>query len=169
MANTSLIPELRSFRCLWLFPMSTLSFSANCWSRSWASQDLVRPLSSRLLSNAPEASCMTCAMQGMWFLNPGHSIPEASSVDCSSRVLGWFEEAVSVVIPNKPPSVSSKQSRMSFKCSASLAPVCWLLTYHPYLASERWKEQVINLIEHGLNFTQCPISIDIVCNDRRYC
>jgi hypothetical protein len=30
---------------------------------------------------------MTCAMHGMWFLNAGHSIPEASSVNCSSHVI----------------------------------------------------------------------------------
>jgi len=41
----------------------------------------------RLLMNAPKASCMTCAMHGMWFLSAGHSIAEASSIDCSSRVI----------------------------------------------------------------------------------
>jgi hypothetical protein len=37
MADTLLILALPSFRSLWLFPMSMLSFSANCWSRSCAS------------------------------------------------------------------------------------------------------------------------------------
>jgi len=41
----------------------------------------------RLLMNAPNASCMTCAMHGMGFLKAGHSIREASSVDCCSRVM----------------------------------------------------------------------------------
>jgi len=86
-ADTLLIVVLLSFRSLWLFPMSMLSFSSNCWLRSRASQDLVRPLTPRRLMNAPESSCMTCAMWRIWFLNAGHSIPEASSVDCSSRVI----------------------------------------------------------------------------------
>jgi len=33
------------------------------------------------------ARCMMCAMQGMWFLTAGHSIPVALSVDCSSHVI----------------------------------------------------------------------------------
>jgi hypothetical protein len=37
--------------------------------------------------NAPKASYMTLAMHGMWFFNAGHSIPEASSIDCSSHVI----------------------------------------------------------------------------------
>jgi len=156
MADTILILALPSFRSLWLFPMSTLSFSPDCGLRSWASQGLVRPSTLILLMNAPKANCMMCAMQGMWFLNGGHSIPEASSVDCSSRVIEWFEEALSVVIPSKRLSVSSKPSRTSFKCMASRAPVCWLLTYHPWLAIKTWEEQAINHIEREMNLTQYP-------------
>jgi len=58
--------------------------------------------------DAPKASWMTCPMHGIWFLNAGHSIPEASSVDSSSRVIEQFEEALSIVIPSKRPSVSSQ-------------------------------------------------------------
>jgi len=114
-ADTLLILALPSPRSLWLFPMSMLSFSPNCWSHSWASQNLVWPFTLRLLMNAPKASCMTCAMHGMWFLNASHSIQEASSVDCSLRIIEKFEGALSVVIPSKRPSVSSKQSSTSFK------------------------------------------------------
>jgi len=87
MADTLLIRALPSFRSLPIFPMSMLSFSPNCWSRSWASQDLVQPFTPRLLMNAPKASCMTCAMHGMWFPNAGHLIPEALSVDCRLQVI----------------------------------------------------------------------------------
>jgi len=162
MADTLLILALPSFRSLWLFPMSMLSFSPNCWSRSWASQDMVRPITPRLLMNAPNASCMPCAMHGVWFLNAGHSIPEASSVDYGSRVIEKFEEALSVVIPSKRPSVSSKRSSTSFNCIASLALVCWPLTYHPELAFEMGIVQAINLIESELNFTQWP-TLWLVC------
>jgi len=130
MADTLLIIALPSFRSLWLFPMSMLSFSPNCWLRWWASQDFLWPLTLRMLMNSPKASCMTCAMHCMWFLNAGHSIPEASSVDCSSRVMEYFWEALSVIIPRKRQSVISNQLSTSFKCMASLAPVCWPLTYH---------------------------------------
>ena len=41
----------------------------------------------RLFMNAPKAICMPCAMHSIWFLNAGHLIPEAASVDCSSRVI----------------------------------------------------------------------------------
>jgi len=51
---------------------------------------------------------------------------------------------------------------------ASLATVCWPLTYYRQLAFVIGKEVVINLIERKLHFTQCPISIHIVSNDRRY-
>ena len=131
MAYTWFILALPSVRSLWLFPTSMLSFSPNCWSCSWASEDLGRPFTPRLLMNALKASCMTCAMHGMWFLSAGHLIPEASSVDCSSRVIEWFEPALSVVIPSNRPSVSSKQTSTSIKCTACLAPGCWPLTYHP--------------------------------------
>jgi len=168
MADTLLILALPSFRSLCLFPVSMLSLSPNCWSRSWASRDLLRPFTLCLLMNAPKASCMMCAMQGMWFLNAGHSISEASSVDCSSCVIELFEEALSLVIPSKWLSVSSKRSSTSFKCTAGLAPVCWPLTNHRWLACETGTEQAMNLIERELNFTQCPISIYIVSNNRRY-
>ena len=83
MADMLLILAMPSFRSLWLFTMSMHSFSPNCWSRSWVSQDLLKPFTLRLLMNSPKANCMTCAMYGMWFLNEGHSIAEASRVDCS--------------------------------------------------------------------------------------
>ena len=139
MADTLLILTLPSFRSHWLFPMSMLSFSPNCWSRAWASHDFMRPFTLSLLMNAPKASCMTCALHGMWFLNGGHSIPEDSRVDCSSQVIEKFEEALWVVIPSKWQSVSSKWSRSSLKCTASAAPVCWPLTYHPWLAFQKCK------------------------------
>jgi hypothetical protein len=51
---------------------------------------------------------------------------------------------------------------------ASFATVCWPLTYYRQLAFVIGKEVVINLIERRLHITQCPISIHIVRNDRRY-
>jgi len=168
MADTLLILALHSFRNLWLFPISMLSFSPNCWLHSWASNDLVQSFTLKLLMYAPKAGCMTYAMHGISFLNAGHSIPEASCVDCSSRVIKYFNEALSVIIPSKSPLVSSKWSSTSFKCTANLAPVCWPLTYRPQLAFERGKEQAINLIKSQLNFTQCPIPIHIQSNDQGY-
>jgi len=88
-------------------------------------------LKPRQIFTAPNARCMLCAMHGMWFLNAGHSIPEASSGDCSSRVIMLFEEALSVVIPSTQPAVSLKQSSTFFKCTGCHAPVCWPLRYHP--------------------------------------
>jgi len=167
MADTLLILALPSFRSLWLLPMSMLSFSPNCWLCSWASKDFVWHCTPRPLMNALKARCMTCAMHGMWFLNAGLTIPEASSVDCSSRVIEWFEEALSGAIRSKQPWVSSNQPRTSFKWAASHAPVCQLLTYHLVSALKMGKEQVINLIVSELNFTQCPISIHMVSNDGR--
>jgi len=168
MADTLLIRALPSFRSLWLFPMCMVSFSPNWWSRSLASQDLVRPFTPRLLMTAPQASCLTCTMHCMWFLRGGHSIPEAASVDCSSSVIKWFREASTVVFPNKWPSERLKWSSMSFNCSASVAPVCWRLTHHPQLAFETGEQQLINLIESGSIFTQCPMLIHPVGNDRFY-
>jgi hypothetical protein len=101
----------------------------------------------------------------MWILNAGHSIPEASTVECSSPAIESFEEALSAVIPSQQGSVSAKRLSTSFKCTASLVPVCWPVTYHPELAFETGIEQAINIIEMELNFTQCPISIHIVSND----
>jgi len=153
MADTLLILALPSFRRLLFFPLSLFSFSPDCWLRSWACQDLVRPFTSRLLMSAPKACCMTCAMHRMWFLNAGHWIAEALIVDCSSPVIGKFGEALWVVIPSKQPTVSSKRSSTSFNRSASLALVWWLLIYHPYLAFETWKGQVIIFIENKLIIT----------------
>jgi len=124
MADILLILALPSFRNLWLFSMSMHSFCPNCWSHSWASQNLVRPSTPRLLMNAPNATCTTCAMHTMWFLNAGHSISVASWVDCRLSVMKWFEEALTVVIPSERPSVRSKQSSMFLKYTANLAPVC---------------------------------------------
>jgi len=87
MADTLLILAFPSFRSLWRFPMSVLLFSPNCWSPSWASHDLVCPFTLRLLMNAPKASWMMCAIHGMRFRTACYSIPEASSVDCSFRVI----------------------------------------------------------------------------------
>jgi hypothetical protein len=93
-----------------------------------------------MLMNAPKASYMTCAMDGMWFLNAGHSIPEASRVDCSMHVIKEFEGALSVVIPSKQPSVSSTRSSRAFKYIANRAPVCEPLTYHSEIDFESAKE-----------------------------
>ena len=136
MVDTMLILALPFLWSLWLFPMSMLSFSPNCWSCSWASQDLVRLLTPRPLMNASEASWMMCAMHGMWVLDAGHMILEASWAGCNSWVMDQFEKALSVLTPSKRPSVSSNPSRTSFKCMASLTPLCWPLTYYPYLAFE---------------------------------
>ena len=87
MANTLMILALSTFHSLWLFPMSMRSFSPNCWSRWWASQDLVRLFTPRLLMNTPVTSFMTCAMHGMWFLNAGNWMREAWKVDCSLQVI----------------------------------------------------------------------------------
>jgi len=129
-ADTLLIGALPSFQSLWLFPMPILSFPPNCRLRSWASQDLVRPFTPRLLVNAPKASFMMCATHGMWFLNAGRSIPEASWVHCNPQLVEEFEEALSVVIPCQQLLVRSKRSTRSFTCTASLVPVCLWLTKH---------------------------------------
>jgi len=139
MADTLLILTLPSVWSLWLLPISLHSSAAYCWSCSWASQDLMWPYTPRLLMNAPKSSCMTCAMQCVWFLNAGHWIPEILKVDCSSPVIKSCEEVWSVVVPSKWLSVSSKRSRTPFKCTAKLAPVGWHLTYHPKSAFERVK------------------------------
>jgi len=128
--DTLLIPALPSLRSLRFCPMSMLSFSRNGWSCWWASQHLVRQFTPRLLSNAPIASWMTCAMHGLWFLNAGHSIPEASRIDCDSQVIELIEEVSSVVIPSHRLSVSSKWSRTCFKCTTSCTLVGWPLTVH---------------------------------------
>jgi len=167
-ADTLLIPALHCFPSLWLFPMFVLSFTPTCCSRSWASQDLVQPCTPRVLMNAPKASWTTCAMHCMWFLIAGHLIPDASGVDWRFRVFEWFEEALSVVIPSERALVSSKWSRTSFQCMASLAPVGWPLTYQSQWAFEIGKEQAINLVQCKLYFSQCPILIHIICNDWCY-
>jgi len=63
------------------------AFSPNYWLHSGASQNWVQPFTHRLRMNAPRASCMTCAVHGMWFLDAGHSIPEVSTVDWSLPVI----------------------------------------------------------------------------------
>jgi len=113
MADTLLILALPSFRNFWLFPMSMHSFCPNCWSRSGASQNLVRPFTPRLLMNPPKASCMTCAMNGMWFPNAADLIPEAWRVHSWFRVTEKNLQALCLGIPSKQPSVSWKQSRTS--------------------------------------------------------
>jgi len=105
-ADTVLIWALPSFLSFWLFPMSMLSFSPNCWSRAWASQGLVPPCTPQLLQNAPQGSCMMCVIRGMWFLNAGHSIREARRVDWSLRAIEQSEKVWFVVVPSKRPSVS---------------------------------------------------------------
>jgi len=127
-ADTLLIRALHSSWYCWLFLMSMLSLCPNCWSSSWAFQGLVQPFTLRLLKNAPKASWMACAMHGVWFLNAGQSIPEASRIDCHSLVIEWYEEPWSVAVPSKWPSVSSKRSKTSLKCTACLDSVCWPLT-----------------------------------------
>jgi len=139
MAYTKLILAVSSARSRWLFPVSVLSFCPNCWWWSWASQHLVRPLTPRLLMNAPKAGCMTCAKHGMWFLNVGHTMPEASRVVHNLPVFEKFEVVLSAVIPSKRLSVSSKRSRTSFKCPASCTPVCWQLICNPWWVFETGK------------------------------
>ena len=168
MADTLLIDALPSCRGFWLFPLFVLSFSPNWWSHSGDPEDLARPVTPRLLMHAPKARCMMSGMHGIWFLNAGHWIAEASSVYCSSRVIESFEEVLSVVIPSKWQSVHSKQSSMPFKCTATLPRVCWPLIYHSELVFETGIEQAINLIESELNYIYYPISIHIVSNARCY-
>jgi len=168
MADTLLILALPSFRSLWLFPISLISFSPNCWSHSWATQDLVQPFTRRVLMNAPKARWMTCAVHGMWFLNAGHSIPAASRVVCSLRLMEEFEEALSVEFPSKQSSVSSEQWKTSFKYPASRAHVCWPFTCHPQWAYEIEKKWAINLFERQLYFSQSPMFIPIIGNDWCY-
>ena len=87
MADSWLILALASFLSLCLFPMSMLSFCPNCRLHAWASQDLVLPVSPKLLIDARKASWMMCTMHHLWFLNAGHPIPEASIVVYSSWVI----------------------------------------------------------------------------------
>jgi len=98
-AKTLLILALPSSHSLWHFPMSVFWFTPYSWWCSGATQHLERPLTPRLLMNAPKASWMTCAMHGMWLLIAGHMILEQSTVDCSSWGIEQLEEALSVVIP----------------------------------------------------------------------
>jgi len=160
------VQAMPSFRSLWLFSMSVLSFSPDCWSCSWAFHAILRPFITRLLINALKRSWMPCDIHGMWFRKGDHSIPQTSSVFCSSWVMERFYEALSVVNPNKRPSVRLKFSSTSFKCMACLAPVWWPLTYYPQLAWVIGKEVVINIIESELHFTQWPILIPIGSNNR---
>jgi len=130
MADTLFIVALPSFRSLWLLTMSMLSFSPNFWLRWWASQDLVRALTPRLLMNVLDVSCMPCAMHGMWSLTAGHWITEPTIVECSSSAMKYFEDRLSVVIPSKRLSVRSNKLGTFLKCMTMLAPVCWPFTYH---------------------------------------
>jgi len=139
MADTVLILTLPSFRSLWLFPIWILSFSPNCGLHWWAFQDLVWPFTIRLLINTPKASWMKCNMLGMRFFNADHWILEASRVDCNSRGIEYFEEALSVVIPSKWPSVGSKRSRTSFTWSASCASVYWVFILTSLIRFRTWK------------------------------
>jgi len=68
-------------------PNVCASFSPNCWSHSWASQDLEGPFTPRLLMNAPKDSWMTYAMDAIWLLNAGVSIADTSRVVGSSWVI----------------------------------------------------------------------------------
>jgi hypothetical protein len=148
--------------------MSVLSFSPNGGSRSCASHDLVRPFTLILFINSPKASSMMCTIHGMLFHKAGHSIPVASSVNCSSWVIVEFFEALSVTIPSKRLSLNWKCWRTSFVYMASPAQVCWPLTNCPQLAFVTGKEDVINLTERKLLFTKCQISIQIVRNEWCY-
>jgi hypothetical protein len=119
--------------------------------------------------NAPEASWMRCTMHGRWFLNAGHSMPEASRVGSNSQVIEEFEKVWLVEIPRKQLLVSSKRLRTSFQYLASCAPLCWLLTCHLYLTFAQWIRQAIKFIENELNFAQRSFSIHIANNSRSYC
>ena len=83
MANNLLFLALPSCRRLWLLPMSMIWLWPNYWSRSPASQDLVQPFTPRMPMNASKPSWMPSAIDGMRFLNVGHSIPEASRLYCN--------------------------------------------------------------------------------------
>jgi len=148
--------------------MSVHSFSPWCYSQSWVSNDFVWPFALRLLMTSPNARLMTCAMQCIWLLNIGYSIPEASMADWSSQVIKSFEEALSVAIPSKWTSLQSKLSRTSSTCIATRATGCWPLTYHPELALKIRNEQAFNIIKSKLHISQCPIVINKVCSDRCY-
>jgi len=87
MADTVFILVLLSLRNLWHFPISVLSLPQNCCLRSWASNYVVWYFTSTKVMNEPRASCMRCAMRGMWFLNAGYSMAESTSVYCSLWVI----------------------------------------------------------------------------------
>jgi len=69
MAEILLNQALPSFGRIWLFSLSVISFSPSCWSHSWATKDLVRPVILRLLMNTLEASWITFSMDAMSLLN----------------------------------------------------------------------------------------------------
>jgi len=167
MSDTLLSLALPSFWCHSLFQISILSFSPNCWFRWCASHDLVRPFTPWLFMNAPIVSRMTYAMHGVCLFNAGHSNLEPKRVDCNSQGVEELEKLFSVIIRTKQPSVSSKWSRTSFKCSGSHAQVYGPFTCHSWIAFEEGTELAINLIESKLKFAQCPFSIYIVSNDWR--
>jgi len=105
---------------------------------------------SKTADECTEASCLRCAMYGLWVLNACHLIPQVSRANCISQVINSFEEALSVGIQSQRLSVSSKQSWSSFKCTASLALVCWPLSDYSFLAFKNGKEYAINVIKSEL-------------------
>jgi len=122
LANTLLILALPSFRSLWHISLCMLSFCPNCWSRWCASQVLLQPSTLRLVMNSPQASCVTRAMHGLWFLNLSNLSMEVWRANCRASVAKQFKKALSVVIWSILQSVSWKQSRTSVKRTARLAP-----------------------------------------------
>jgi hypothetical protein len=151
MAGTWLILALTSFRSLGLILVSIHSLPPNDWSCGWASRVSVRSFTPRLLMNGPKASCMSCALHGLWLLNAGQPIAVDSSVDGSSCVDEWFEEASSVVISWKPPLVCSTPSITCLIHSALQASVFWPLTYHRLLTLNIVKEHANTLSKSELN------------------
>ena len=130
-AEAQLIVALPSFRSLRLFPMTTHSFSLNCWLGSWAFQDLGRLFTPWLPMNVRKSSWRAGAMHGTWLLNAVHkSIPEASSFDCSWHAIEEFRNALSVVIASKWPFVSLTQFSMCYNYTASLVLTSWPVNYH---------------------------------------
>jgi hypothetical protein len=168
MVNTVLILLLPSACSLCLFPMSMCWFAPNSCLRSWASKDSVRSFTPRLPKNEHKGRCIVCAMHGMLFLNAGHSSPKGSSNDCSTHVIEWFQEVLSVVIACEQQSVRSKRSFTFFKCTACLATGCWSLPHQHYLEFQTTNDFAIKLIECVSYLIQCTILIDKGSNDCRY-
>lgn len=87
MATTLLILALPSVWSLWLIPIPMLVYSLNWWLHSWASLDLLQPLTPRPLMNSPQPSLRMCAMHGIQIVNASHSIPEDTTFDCNLQVM----------------------------------------------------------------------------------